>query len=177
VASLVLATGVIATLAGFSFLVAAALAIGVSIATVALGAVVVDHFIDPAPAAYYQFVGQPGSPELSSLVLPIVPGISTVEVSELDGGQWLSPELIDPAQRLYFASGVTGFELQGLDNSGDLVPFPDGFLFDLTFASVGEFTGTLEEIPTAAVPEPSCLLLFCAGLVFVAGIRVTARIR
>lgn len=140
--------------------------------------VAVDYVIDPASAFKYLFTEDPGSPYLSSVTLPSLPGTNVVayDIEQFSSGVWSSPIQIDPLQTFLFDPLTTGFEFWGLDGANSDIPLPTGFLFEVSFASTGEFSGTLESIdpvisPVSEPPIWSLFLFIVIALYFSASYR------
>jgi hypothetical protein len=63
-----------------------------------------------------------------------------------------------------FASGVSEFEITGLDPNAGVSPTDiTAFVTGLTFMTDGNFTGTMQAIAVNAVPEPSTWALMLLG--------------
>ena len=139
-----------------------------------VGGVGADHvtFIDPIVATGYHYAIGDTGPNFLSVLLPNVgDGEFTLAYSDgtcADGGT------LEHDQQFFFAAGgVSAFTVTGIETSAMLDPRSGtAFITGLTFASTGDFTGTMAPITTTVVPEPQTYLLLLAGLSFLGLFRV-----
>jgi hypothetical protein len=134
-------------------------------------------FIDPLVATGYHYAIGDSGPNFRSVLLPDVgDGQFTLEYSDVTGVH--SATLQHDQQFFFGAGGVKAFTVSGIETSAMLDPADaTAFITGLTFASTGEFTGTMTPITTEiaeAIPEPSTYALMIAGL---AAVGVAARRR
>lgn len=113
-------------------------------------------FFDPPFASGYIFSIGPGDPRFTSVgLLPQLDasqGPYTIELFQ--DGSWTFLGNADPLTEFLFPfGGVEQFKVSGFSDLGSL----EGLLVQLSFASDGEFTGTISLEPT---PEPMTLLLW-----------------
>jgi hypothetical protein len=106
----------------------------------------------------------PSSPFFSSIILPGLSGVGMYDLSYETGAAWSPFFLLQPGIEYVFGSDVDGIEFDPFDSSGQPVTLPDAFLFDVSFDSTGEFSGTLTVTQSAQVPEPSALCLMLTGI-------------
>lgn len=119
-------------------------------------------YIDPAVAIGYQYQIGAGDPNFQSVVLPIGIGDSLYTLSTCDG---TSLGTVAGGTTYDFGSGgLSCFDVNGISASAGLNPNdPEAFATGLTFASNGDFTGTMTPM-VSNVPEPGTLALLVAGL-------------
>jgi len=132
------------------------------------------YFIDPEFATGYNYhIGATG-PNFESVLLPVLTGTSSYTIVLPDGSTYVVQpgSVFDFTDIAAYANGVEGFRVLGIDPSSAVNPFdPTGFVTGLTFVSDGRFTGTMDPIFTAAVPEASTwamMILGFAGVGFMA---------
>jgi PEP-CTERM motif len=123
-------------------------------------------FIDPKIAIGYDYAIGAGDPNFASVILPDVGGGHFELMFEL-GGKTVTDALNEGVQFFFGDGGVSAFEVAGIDPSAMLDPGNAGaFVTGLTFASAGEFTGTMTPITaTTGVPEPSAWVMMLLGFV------------
>jgi hypothetical protein len=130
-------------------------------------------FIDPQIAIGYTYKIGLGNPNFASVTLPTIVGTNTYTIVLPDGETFtvLPGQDFDFTQIAGFSSGVSNFEVLGINPSSALSPFdPNAFVTELTFTGAGQFTGEQDPI-SSAVPEPSTwamMLLGFTGIGFVA---------
>jgi len=128
-------------------------------------------FIDPDLAVGYDYAIAPGDPLFASVRLPIGIGDNLYSL-EVEGQTFdLAAGVLFDFLAHGFAGGVSAFRVNGIEVSAGLDPGnPLAFPTELTFASAGNFNGTMAPI-VVTVPEPSTLLLMSALLVMGAARR------
>ena len=104
-----------------------------------LGAVL----IDPMGGSDYVFTVQPGSPLLASVALPTVNSVVAYSVRYQLGSTWSNFQTIQSGVQYTLPQSANAFEFRPLDASGQSTVLPDGFYFSASFASTGNFSGTL----------------------------------
>ena len=131
-----------------------------SVAGVRSGATV---FIDPLFAIGYKYAIGAGNPNFASVTLPAV-GDNLFILSFLLGQNLISQQLAANIQFFFPPGGVGAFDVTGIETSAMLDPNNvTAFITGLTFASDGDFTGTMipliTDVPLESIPEPATLLL------------------
>lgn len=116
---------------------------------------------DPSGGPDFTLIEDPGSPNITSITLPIIGDITGYDVRYLQNGIWSTMTLIAPDVVFTFPDGVTGVDFIGVDTLGQQIDLSD-FAFELNFNSAGIASGTFTE---TAIPEPSAILtLLSPGL-------------
>ena len=100
--------------------------------------------VDPSAGTDFVLAGQTGSPSLGSLVLPSAPGVTSYMVRYETSGNWSAFQSVKPGVEDDFATNVSAVEFDPLDSGDQGVAMPSAFLFGLSFASSGTFSGTLQ---------------------------------
>ncbi|MDN3275970.1 PEP-CTERM sorting domain-containing protein [Frankia sp. RB7] len=125
------------------------------------------YYIDPQFASGYNFhIGSTG-PNFESVLLPVLNGTSSYTIILPDGSTFVVQpgSVFDFTDLAAWVNGVAGFRVLGIDPSSAVNPFdPNAFVTGLTFVADGQFTGTMDPIYTAAVPEPSTWAMMICGL-------------
>jgi hypothetical protein len=124
-------------------------------------------YIDPDVAIGYDYAIGASGPNFQSLLLPnIGDGLYTLDYSDGTGAHSIS--VLHDQQFFFGSGGVSAFKVTGIETSAMLDPGNGtAFITGLTFASAGEFNGTMTPITTfiaAGVPEPETYALMLAGL-------------
>jgi len=128
------------------------------------------YTFDPDAGSRFRLIEDSGSPYFHSVGLPLVDGVSSYAVRYLVGDAWSAFQVVAPGMDTVWGAGVSGFEFDAFDPNGRGVDLPDGFLFDLTFASSGTFSGELT-ISQQQVSLPFSLWLFVVGLTVASIVR------
>lgn len=124
---------------------------------------------DPGPGNAYSLSEAAGSPFIRSLGLPIFNQIFGWDVKYHDENGWSVDDIMMGDGNFNFTSDVDGLTFVPLGADGNPVFNPDYFVYDLSFASDGQFVATQVSYG-ATVPEPNALLLFAISgfaLIFV----------
>jgi T5SS/PEP-CTERM-associated repeat protein len=100
---------------------------------------------DPGPGSVFDLEADPGSPNISAIALPSEPGVAAYNVAYEINGAFSAFSEIQPATTDNLPAGVTGVMFDPLDASNNPVVIPSSFYFSLTFATSGQFSGTLTE--------------------------------
>lgn len=79
-------------------------------------------------------------------------------------GSWTNETLLDPGDTFTFDDGVRSFQFWALDDYGNNLSIPGGFVFDLQFKTDGLLTAT---VAATGVPELSSMFLFSLGICMV----------
>jgi T5SS/PEP-CTERM-associated repeat protein len=103
------------------------------------------NLLDPAAGSSFTLTGDPGSPDISAIVLPVEPAVANYDVSWVIGGVSSSPTLVAPGVSFDLPAGVTAFTFDPVDAADAPVVIPSGFYLGLAFATTGAFNGTLTE--------------------------------
>jgi hypothetical protein len=122
-------------------------------------------FIDPKIAIGYTYKIGLGDPDFASVTLSTIPGTNSYTIELSDGEKFtvLPGQDFDFTKLANFMGGVSSFEVLGISPDSGLNPFdPNAFVTELTFASNGDFTGTMEPL-VAGVPEPSTWAMMILG--------------
>jgi hypothetical protein len=127
------------------------------------------HLLDPVAGTNFIFTADAGSPRFRSLILPSLTGVSFYMIRFEEDNIWTNFQALQPGEEYFLGTGAYGIEFQPFDQDGNPLTLPDGFLFGLSFDSIGTFSGTLTT--TSPVPLPSSLLLLGPGLLSLAGWR------
>lgn len=134
-------------------------------------------FIDPKIAIGYSYKIGLGNPDFASVTLPTIAGTSSYTIALPDGEKFtvLPGQDFDFTKLANFLAGVSTFEVLGINPSSGLNPFdPNAFVTELTFASNGQFTGTMDPL-VAGVPEPSTWAMMILGFVGIGAITYRRR--
>jgi hypothetical protein len=100
------------------------------------------YVLDPA-GPYLTLTTDSGSPNMTSIQLPDADGTQYL-VSYKIGTSWSTPQLAQPDDTLTFPPGGTdGVRVTMLDSNGNIVQGSPDFVFYLTFASSGTFSGNV----------------------------------
>lgn len=125
-------------------------------------------FIDPLIAIGYKYAIGAGNPNFASVTLPAV-GDSVFTLSYLQGQNVILQQILANTQVFFPQGGVGAFDVTGIEASAMLDPNNvTAFITGLTFASSGDFTGTMipliAEMALEPVPEPATLILLGSTL-------------
>ncbi len=104
------------------------------------------YLIDPTGGSRFTLTGNVSSPQLASLDLPSLSGVSSWSLSQEINGVWSGSQSLAPGSPYALASNVTSVMFSPLDGNGNPVTLNDGFVFGATFASSGTYSGTLTEV-------------------------------
>ena len=125
--------------------------------------------IDPDVAVGFEYQIGAGDPLFSSVTLPDIGDPTGYQVCPWTGTAYANCTRLGANQRFTFANGISRFEVVDIDASLGLDPSnPTAFPTTLTFASDGQFTGTMTALLAAgatSVPEPVSTSLLASGLV------------
>ncbi|MSR60277.1 MAG: PEP-CTERM sorting domain-containing protein [Planctomycetaceae bacterium] len=132
------------------------------------------YLIDPPGTTGFVFVASPGSPDFASLGLPVYDGLGFYNFRYEIDNNWSTFQTFAPGSQFFFQPGVSGFEVQSFYTNGRMFALPDGFLFDVSFGSIGTFSGVLNQTITDT-PEPGSLALLCIGTVCFFCLRAKVR--
>jgi hypothetical protein len=108
-------------------------------------------FLDPIPAAQYEFVSDPGSPSFASLSVPAIPGVMGFEIQEKRLGVWTAVGTVAPVERFEFGAPVREFRLVASVGRPNFDASAQNIVFGVTFATAGEFSGSIRAAPFADV--------------------------
>jgi hypothetical protein len=119
--------------------------------------------VDPSGESSYTLLANSGSPLFASIQLP--DGDPTASdtpaaysVSYDVNGTWSSPQTEQPLQTLTLPANVEGLKVTTLDATGNPYVSTSDFVFIVTFASTGHFTGTMTAGTSVALtPTPPWL--------------------
>ena len=114
----------------------------------------VEALFDPTGSDFV-LTADPGSPDVQSINLPALQGVSSDNVRYQSDGGWSPFAGVAPGTTYNVASGAaTSVEFQPLDSTGAIVTLDSAFPFGASFASTGTFTGTLTSsgLSTDATP-------------------------
>ncbi|MEO6841458.1 MAG: AIDA repeat-containing protein [Bradyrhizobium sp.] len=111
------------------------------------------YALDPT-GPYLTLQVDPGSPKVQSLELPSQDVADHYLVSYEIGATWSTPQAANPDDILTFATGgVDGLKIAMLDSNGHALQGNPEFTFFLSFASAGNFSGTVFSTSTTAVTD------------------------
>jgi autotransporter passenger strand-loop-strand repeat protein len=117
-----------------------------ALAYIANAALNYHDWIDPPSASALAFTEDSNSPLITSVMFTGDPDISFFDVQTQLGNVWSAPELVSAGVTFVFSGGATGFEVEGISSNGQTVALPDGYLFDVAYASAGTVSATLLDI-------------------------------
>jgi hypothetical protein len=122
-------------------------------------------YIDPAVATGYRYDKGVNDPNFTSVTPATTIGTGVYKLFLLSGGSYTFAATLSAGQTYHFGgSGVTSFEIQGIDPNAAVDPSnASAFVTGLTFASAGSFTGTMTPL-TAPVPLPAAAWLMLGGM-------------
>jgi hypothetical protein len=112
------------------------------------------YALDPA-GPYLSLTTGLGSPNITSIQLPAIDGTEYLVSYEI-GTSWSTPQLAQPYDTLTFPSGAAnGIRVTMLDSNGNVAQGSPDFVFYLTFASSGTFSGQVVSSSTPFDPGPT----------------------
>jgi energy-converting hydrogenase Eha subunit B len=120
-------------------------------------------YIDPASASGYIYSIGAGNPNFQSVTLPLIAGTNSYTIVLPDGQRVtvLADQSFNFTSIPGYSGGVSTFEVLGINLISNVNPFdPEAFVTGLTFATNGNFTGTMDPV----TPLPAALPLFATGL-------------
>lgn len=123
-------------------------------------------FIDPVVAVGYDYAIGAGDPNFASVLLPNI-GDGQFMIEYLNGEELVQLALAADTPFYFPDGGVSDFKVRGIETTAALDPDDtNAFITGLSFASAGNFTGTMTPVTveTAPVPLPSGLILFVSGI-------------
>jgi len=124
------------------------------------------QFFDPGPGSSYLLQGDVGSPYFQSIALPIFGDVDAWYLQYRNGLGWSPLQLLTSSEPFEFGLGVDAAQFFPLDELLHPIFNQDPFAFRLTFASDGDFSGTVTAnlaFPNAT-PEPGTFLLLILPL-------------
>jgi hypothetical protein len=110
--------------------------------------------IDPNPGSSFTLTADPGSPDISAIVLPSEPGVASYDVSYQIGTTSSPFVQIQPGATDDLPAGVTTVTFAPLDSSNNPVVISSSFYLGIACSTSGIFSGTLSESGGAPFPEP-----------------------
>ncbi len=135
-------------------------------------------FINPFIAVGYEYKIGTDDPLFESVTLPFL-GDNIYQLWLNDGSIWShDTDIFAGSKYLFGGSGIDSFRVLGIEESLGLNPGDvAAFITELTFAGDGTFTGSMTPIiqEVDSVPEPTTMLLFCTGLMGLAGVSFKRR--
>ncbi len=105
------------------------------------------YLVDPAPGTRYILTADAGTPDIASVELPPLPGVTSYTVRFSSNGTWSDPQMFPAGVEQTLPANTDGIEFDPLDADGNGVATPNSFLLYLTFGSAGTFSGTLTVAP------------------------------
>jgi hypothetical protein len=111
------------------------------------------YALDPVGATTYLVLADTGSPNFSSIELPLTTA-DQYAVSYEVGTAWSQPQIVQPLQTLNLPANVVGLQVALEDSTGHSMPDPGSFTFYVTFANPGTFSGKVIDVPPAPNPPP-----------------------
>lgn len=95
-----------------------------------------------------------GSPGISSLILPVISGVTSYLIRSDPDGSWSSFQSTQPGTQVSFGAGANNIEFVPMDSDGN--PFNlAGLSLGLNFTSSGSFAGTLMQSNTVPSFPPT----------------------
>jgi Lipase (class 3) len=107
--------------------------------------------LDPNEGADFILTEQERSPAITSITFPSLSGVSSYNVRYETMEGWSNFGVVQPGTVDNFASGVDGIEFLPLGSNGQDTEITGPFLFDLSFASTGTFSGSMVETATPGI--------------------------
>ena len=101
--------------------------------------------VDPGPGSSFLLAADPGSPDISAVMLPEVPGVASYEVAYQIGSATSAFSQVLPGTTYDLPAGVNAVTFDPLDAGNDPVVIPSAFYLGIACATTGTFTGTLTE--------------------------------
>jgi Nidogen-like/PEP-CTERM motif len=134
-------------------------------------------FIDPVIAVGYDYIVTSG-PNIRTVLLPTGVGDDIYRLWLWDGTQWIDTgtDLVGGTIHDFGVGGVNRFRITGIETNAGLDPNnTSAFVTGLTFEGTGSVQMNMVPITfdtgTAAVPEPSALLIVLLGLAGLIAVR------
>lgn len=124
------------------------------------------YLVDPSGYAIFTLEADPGSPDFASIMLPSLTGVDFFRVRARTGDIWSDYAELRPLSEWLLSPGTNGVEFIAIGLDGGVLNIPTFFLFDVSFASSGQFNGRLIQAPVS-VPEPSTWLFLLIGFLAV----------
>jgi ELWxxDGT repeat protein len=100
-------------------------------------------WVDPSGASDFVYTQDKNSPNITSIDLPLLPGVQSYELRYETGNSWSAFEQVWPGQWHALEPNVRGVEFVPLDSSGNAIFVSDSVMFGLIFGATGTIKGTL----------------------------------
>jgi hypothetical protein len=100
-------------------------------------------YIDPTSGYSFDYEQNAGSPNISSVMLPDLPGVTNYSVQEDAGGIWSASQILTPDTTLTLPADTTGVKFESLDSDGNPIQIPDSFFFAAGFQNSGQVSATI----------------------------------
>jgi hypothetical protein len=111
------------------------------------------YALDPVGSTTYVLLANAGSPNFSSIQLPLTTA-DQYAVSYEVGTTWSQSQIVQPLQTVNLPANVVGLQVALEDSTGSPIPDPGSFTFYVTFATTGTFSGNVTVVPPAPNPPP-----------------------
>ena len=103
------------------------------------------QLFDPPAGTDLKFMENSSSPNISSVTLPIMNGVTSYNVRYHANGAWSAIQSLQPGTADNLPSGVDGVDFAPVGQSGQPMTISD-FYFQATFSSAGTVSATLTEV-------------------------------
>jgi hypothetical protein len=102
-------------------------------------------YLDPSVGYLFNYEQTTASPNLSSIMLPNLSGVSNYIVQEKSGGIWSATQTLAPEVTLTLAANTSGVRFEPLDSNGNVIEADEAFFFAAGFQSSGQVSAKLTE--------------------------------
>jgi len=114
-----------------------------------------NYVIDPSGSSTYTLAADPSSPNFATVDLPSLSGATSYNLRVETGSSWGAAQNVAPGQTVQLPSGADGIQVQTVDANGNPIASSGPISFDVTFASTGTFSGTLQAVAFSVLDTTS----------------------